>query len=217
MNKQENRGRLIPDEPVVILILIGMILIGALLYYRAVNLQRFLEPALAVLEPRTQLSMRLKNLAKEELGPEYGQNVIVQSSGLMLHKSLFSTPQYHGIPVFINRLGNMIQRLFEDPWMSSNVEIVMIKTSVPMGLPQEIRNSAQEKMQQRSEALLNAILGSNSVLSAGYSDKFAATAVLSRKAEAADWIALDIIPSERLHIEILEKLGKYAHKPAPTN
>lgn len=217
MKNQKEKRNLISAEPVVILVLIGLMLIGALLYYRAVNLQRFLEPALAVLEPRSMLSLRMKELASEELGPEYAQSVIVRSSGLMLHKSLFSSPQHSGIPVFVKRLSDMMRRLFEDPWMSSNVEMIMVRASVPLDMPIEVRNELTERMRKYSETLLKAILGLNPGLAEGYSDKFAATVVLNRKSEEADWIALDIIPSERLHVEMLERLGKYAHRPVPTN
>lgn len=217
MKNKEHIRNLIPAEPVVILSLIGLMLIGSILYYRASNLQRFLEPALAVLEPRTILSSRLNKLASEELGPEYSKSVVVRSSGLMLHKSLFSKPQYHDIPVFIKKLSDLMRKLFDDPWMASNVEMIMIRSSVPLDMPSELREETRQQMMHRSEALLNAMLDTNAELAGRYSDKFAATVVLNRKAEEADWIALDIIPSERLHIEVLERLSKYAHRPLPTN
>jgi len=217
MRKPDNSRDVIPAEPVIILALIGLMLIGALLYYRSSNLQRFLEPSLAVLEPRTILASRLNHLASEELGPEYARNVIVRSSGLMVHKSLFSSTEHHKMPPVIDRLGKLMLRLFQDPWMTANVELIMVKTSVPMNLPPEIEVQAREQMRQQSETVLNAILGFNPALAEGFSDKFAATTVFSRKVENADWVTLEIIPSERLHIEVLERLGKYAHKPAATN
>ena len=97
------------------------------------------------------------------------------------------------------------------------VEMILVKTSVPMNLPPEIAKQAQEQMRQQSETVLKAILGINPALAEGHSDRFAATTVLSRKVENADWVEMEIIPSERLHIEVLERLGKYAHKPAATN
>jgi hypothetical protein len=217
MSGKGNARDLIPPEPVVILVLIGLMLTGALLYYRAVNLQRFLEPALAVLEPRTMLASRLNKLAGEELGHGYGSKILVRSSGLLVHKSLFAPTEYHKVPIIITRLGRLMHRLFEDPWLDANVEIIMVKTSVPINLPPETRTKAHEQMRQQSEAVVSAILGTNKDLAEGHADRFAATSVFSRQVENADWVTLDIIPSERLHIEVLERLGKYAHKPAPGN
>jgi hypothetical protein len=217
MGKKENVRNIIPAEPVVILALIGLMLIGAILYYRSVNLQRFLEPSLAVLEPRTMLSSRLKDLTNEELGPEYSPGIIVLSTGLMIHKSLLLSPEYHKPSIITQRLANMLNRLFEDPWMAGNVEMIMVKTSAPVDLPLEQREKVKHNMQQQSESVLESILGTSPALAEKHSDKFAATAVLSRNTKNYDWVMLDIIPSERLHIEVLERLGKYAHKPATAN
>lgn len=217
MKDMDTQRKLIPAEPVIILTLIGLMLTGAVLYYRSANLQRFLEPALAVLEPRTRLASRLGDLASEELGIEYAQKLVVRSSSIMVHKSLFTSDAHHNVPVVIRRLSKMMLRLFEDPWMAANVEMIMVKTSVPINIPTEDRANALAKMRKQSEAVLNAILGTDPLLAAGYSDKFAATTVYSRNNEKADWVTMDIIPSERLHVEVLERLGKYAHKPVPTN
>lgn len=217
MKDKDTQRKLIPAEPVIILTLIGLMLTGALLYYRSVNLQRFLEPALAVLEPRTRLASRLGKLASEELGIEYAQKIVIRSSSIMVHKSLFTSDAHHNVPVVIGRLSRMMFRLFEDPWMASNIEMIMVKTSVPINISPEDKADALAKMRKQSEAVLKAILGTDPALATGYSDKFAATTVFSRNNDKADWLTMDIIPSERLHIEVLERLGKYAHKPLPTN
>jgi len=217
MNDKEKTLKLISVEPIIMLTLIGLMLTGALLYYRAVNLQRFLEPALAVLEPRTRLASRLGHLASEEFGVDYASKVVVRSSRIMVHKSLFSSNEYHIMPLVISPLTRVMHRMFEDPWMAANVELIMVKTSVPLSISPEDRKEALARMRQQSETVLNAILGTDPYLASGYSDKFAATAVFSRSNDSADWVIMDIIPSERLHIEVLERLGKYAHKPSPTN
>jgi len=217
MNNQERTLKLLPIEPIIVLTLIGIMLTGAVLYYRAVNLQRFLEPSLAVLEPRTRLASRLGYLASEEFGVDYASKVVVSSSSIMVHKSLFSPDKHHGVPPVINRLTRVMHRLFEDPWMAANVELIMVKTSVPLNLQPDDRRKALAQMREQSETVLNAILGTDPFLAAGYSDKFAAAAVYSRNNDSAEWVFMDIIPSERLHIEVLERLGKYAHKPVPTN
>ena len=217
MNTTDKSMRLVPAEPVIILTLIGLMLTGAVLYNRAANLQRFLEPALAVLEPRATLAARMSDLASQELGSELPDKLIVRSSRIMVHKSLFSAGDPHVMPPFMPKLARFLRRLFEDPWMASNIESVIIKTSLPMNLPPDRSRHMKASLHEQTEALLQALLGIEPSLASNYSDRLAATTVYSRKMENADWITLELIPSERLHIEMLERLGKYAHKPVPTN
>ena len=113
MDKTRKSTRLVPDEPVIILTLIGLMLTGAILYNRAANLQRFLEPSLAVLAPRTTLAARISDLARQELGSELPDKLIVRSSRIMAHKSLFSSQDPHVIPPFMPKLASGEHRFLE--------------------------------------------------------------------------------------------------------
>ena len=46
----------VPPGPLLSLLLIGLVLLSGLLYYRAVRIQRFMEPALALSQPRNDFS-----------------------------------------------------------------------------------------------------------------------------------------------------------------
>lgn len=212
----KSRKKLIPAEPVVMLTLIGLLLIGAVLYYRAINFQRFLEPSLAVLEPRTTFSSRLRKIASSGLGSSADGKIRVNSTSIMLHKSLFTHNSPHTHPPVIGKLARVLREILSDPWMTSNIDLVMVKTGVP--LEQVLKDPALAgKMQKQADAVLNALLASEPMLGQGHSRNFAAAAVYTSGAASTDWVTLDLIPSERLHIEVLERLGKYAHKPSPTN
>lgn len=208
---------IIHTEPVIVLTLVGLILTGAILYYRAINFQRFIEPALAVLEPRTNFSSRLEAIANKEFTTYRHETVKVLSTRIMLHKSLFKGTGRNMVPPVVNSLARVMRQIFEDPWMSANIEMIMIKTSVPLDLPREARKSAYKTMRQQAETVMKAALGTEPILSTSYADRFAATTVFSRNPATSDWMIIDLVPSERLHIEMLERLGKYAHRPMPTN
>lgn len=198
------------------LILIGLLLTGVLLYYRAVNFQRFLEPSLAVLAPSTTFTSRFKQIASEELSSAPKGMVRFTGSGILVHKALFSMGETHGVPPVIPSLARILNRLFSDPWMAANIQLVMVKTEVD--LESALNDpSLRTKMREQAEAVLNAILAVDPKLIRGHSESFAATAVYKNNVTSSDWITLELVPSERLHIEMLERLGKYAHQPPPTN
>src|SRR5512143_2212095 len=51
-----------PPGPVISLLLIGLVLLSSLLYYRSVKIQRFLEPALALSQPRNEFAKHIRQI-----------------------------------------------------------------------------------------------------------------------------------------------------------
>jgi len=68
MKKVSINKFILPPGPILILTLIGLLLLSALLYYRAVKIQRFLEPVLAITQPRIAFSKNIYNLLLREFG-----------------------------------------------------------------------------------------------------------------------------------------------------
>jgi hypothetical protein len=54
------RKLILQPGPILSLTLIGILLLSAVIYYRANNVQRFLEPALALSEPRLKFSQNIR-------------------------------------------------------------------------------------------------------------------------------------------------------------
>src|ERR1700690_1681055 len=77
--------------PVLSLLLIGLVLLSALLYYRAIRIQRFLEPALAISQPRNEFSKTIKLMFQREVGAEAINGNKVRGRSILIEKSfLFS-------------------------------------------------------------------------------------------------------------------------------
>ncbi len=57
-----------PAGPILNLTLIGLVLLSALLYYRAIKIQRFLEPALAISQPRNEFAKNVRLRFQKEFG-----------------------------------------------------------------------------------------------------------------------------------------------------
>jgi len=87
-----------------------------------------------------------------------------------------------------------------------------VSTRLP--LSPEIRSNKElrNQVQNRAELILNSMYKVAPGLEREYGKYFAATALpVDPAVKDADWIEFRIIPTERLHIEVLQRLEKYAH------
>jgi len=81
-----------PSGPVISLLLIGLVLLSALLYYRSVKIQRFLEPALALSQPRNEFTKRINGLFQQEFGNQPVSGLKVRRSSIQMQRSLIFQP-----------------------------------------------------------------------------------------------------------------------------
>src|SRR5512134_829109 len=81
--------RLIPPlGPIFSLALIGLLLLSAILYYRAVKIQRFLEPALAISEPRMKFTQGIRNLLIREFSHTELKGIKFRAGSIIVDESL---------------------------------------------------------------------------------------------------------------------------------
>jgi hypothetical protein len=67
------------------------------------------------------------------------------------------------------------------------------------------------KMHERAGLILSSLFALEPELEETYGAYFAATALsVGAGVKETDWIEFRIVPTERLHIEVLLRLGKYA-------
>src|SRR6266542_73897 len=88
MNAKDPMRYLPPVGPVFSLILIGIVLLSGLLYYRAVKIQRYLEPVLALSQPRNEFSKNINRMFEKEFGAAPIKGLTVNASSLTMDKSL---------------------------------------------------------------------------------------------------------------------------------
>lgn len=200
--------------PVVSAGLIGLMVLGGFLYYKAVRFQRFVEPALAMTQPGSEFDQKVRSLLTEEFGPENANVVRYVLGTIFVHESAFlGTDGNAGRPVVYEKLGRVFRRIFEDPTLKPNVKVILVSTlarvsSDPAGSGHNRR--VRHNMQDVSEQVLNAIYAAEPVLETRYGSFFEATSMPVKSSENADWVAFRIIPSEMLHIEVFRRLNKYA-------
>ncbi len=204
---------ILPPGPILILTLIGLLLLSALLYYRAVRIQRFLEPALAISQPRITFSRNINNLLLREFGEE-SEGIKFSTGSILVDQSLLTAGVHkiNGEDTVLKKLGRVFWAALSDPAISDNISLIIVSTRLP--LSPEIRPDKESRyqVQNRAELILNSMYEAAPGLERKYGRYFTAAALpVDPAVKDTDWIEFRIIPTERLHIEVLQRLEKYAY------
>lgn len=199
--------------PILSLTLIGILLLSAVLYYRAVKIQRFLEPALAISTPRVAFAKNIKHLISGEFGIEGATGIRFTTSSIFVDRSLIAS----GVrgtydTASLKKLGRVFVSVLKDPDMRDYVDFILIISPLPLSADTDLNERRRVDLQHRSELILDSLYRASPDLKDKYGKYFAASVVpvQSREGEAG-WVEFRFIPSERLHIEVLKSLQKYVH------
>jgi hypothetical protein len=204
-----------PAGPVLSLLLIGLVLLSALLYYRAVKIQRFLEPALALSQPRNEFAKSISQIFEKEFGEKPVAGIKVRTSAVLIERPrLFSEdgklrPTAHGD---LKRLARVCLGLMEDAETRSNISLILIISRVPLVDSATVFLHERIKAQQVVGFLQDALFQAEPDLRRKYALFFAGAVQPANPREGTkDVFELRILPSEFLHIKVLEALEKYAY------
>jgi hypothetical protein len=203
-----------PAGPVLSLLLIGLVLLSALLYYRAVKIQRFLEPALALSQPRNEFSKSIKLIFQQEFGVESIKGLKIRGSSILIEKSfLFSGDGAlkASAQTDLKKLARIFLLLMENEQTRSDISLVMIVSRFPSSGTWMMYAADRMQAQRVSGFIQDALFFAEPQLGMRHGAFFVAAAQPTNPLEGnRDLIELRIIPSELLHIRVLEKLEKYA-------
>jgi len=204
-----------PAGPVLSLLLIGLVVLSALLYYRAVKIQRFLEPALALSQPRNEFTRNISQTFQREFGAQQVGGLQARTSSIVIDRSLLFTADGALRPsstVIIKRLSRLFLSLLGDTRTRNNISIVLVSFRYPDDGPKLAIIAGREQAQQMAGLLQDSLYEAEPELGAKYKAYFAATVQPEHlRRGQSGVIELRIIPSELLHIEVLQKLVKYTH------
>lgn len=203
---------IIPPGPILTMTLIGVMLLGVLLYYKAGRIQRFLEPTVAINEPRISFNRSVSNLLIEELGSSDVQGVVYTGSQLLIHKTLlYQGADFRGNSPVMQKLGRVFYSVLNDDALRPYIESVIVSTRAQLSTEPEQNRHMREFHDTEAQFILNALLSAKPELEQSYGRYFESTVVLmDMRSDEGDWVAFRIIPSEKPHIDLLKKLQKYA-------
>jgi hypothetical protein len=194
--------------------LMGLLLLSALLYYRAVKIQRYAEPALALMQPRMEFGRKISKLFADHFKERGISGIRFTSDAIYIDESLLlvHAPVNKALssPI-VRELGKTFLALLDDPELRSYVDFILI-SSVRSLLPGE-RLAGRERhlLQNNSDFVLKSLYLVEPDLELRFGSYFATTVRTPVNASGKQkMIEFSFIPSERLHIDFLTKLMKYA-------
>jgi hypothetical protein len=196
--------------PVLSFLLIGLVLLSALLYYRAVKIQRFLDLS----QPRNEFSKSIKLIFQREFGAEAVKGLKIRASSILIEKSfLFSEngALKASAQDDLKKLSRIFFSLMDNEQTRSDISLVLIISRFPSS-ETWITYAADRVMAQRTSGFIqDALFFAEPQLGIRYGTYFLAAAQPTNPLEGnRELIELRIVPSELLHIKVLEKLEKYA-------
>ena len=208
------RRYLPPTGAVISLLLIGLVLLNALLYYRAVKIQRFLEPALALSQPRNEFTRRINVLFRQEFGERPVNGLQVRRNAIQMKPSVVFAPDGKLKPEgkkILNKLAHVFLVLLQDDTARSEIDHILVVNRFSQHEAPGANVSGRIKAYLLVGFIQDALFLEVPALGRGYREYFmTATGALYRP-EDVDVVEFVVVPSEFLHIKVLDRLEKYAN------
>ena len=205
-----------PLGPLFSLTLIGLLLLSAIIYYRAVKIQRFLEPALAISEPRMKFTQNIRDLLVREFSPNQMKGIRFRAGTIIVDQSLlFESAHSEGGPTgpeVLRKLSRVLHAALSNPETRENISLILINARFPLTQDTMRNRQIRFEVQDRAVLILNSLYTIDPRLERDYSKYFAATSLPTITPEkSGPVVEFRIIPTERLHIEVLQRLERYAY------
>jgi len=205
-----------PLGPLFSITLIGLLLLSAIIYYRAVKIQRFLEPALAISEPRMKFTQNIRDLLAMEFSPNQMTGIRFRAGTIIVDQSLlFERAHPEGGPTepeVLRKLSRVFHAALNNPETRENISLILINARFPLTKDTMRNRQIRFEVQDRAVLILNSLYTIEPTLERDYAKYFAATSLPASVPEkGGPVVEFRIIPTERLHIEVLQRLERYAY------
>ncbi len=215
MNRRSLWKLVPPAGPVLSLLLVGLVLLSTLLYYRAVKIQRFLEPALALSQPRNEFAKNIKSKFQEEFGTKPVKGLRIKASSILMDRSLLFSPERvltASAQADLQKLARIFLSLMKNDHTRSEISLILIIGRYPSFGATGGDAAARMNVQRMVGFIQDVLFGTQPELGVRFSPYFASVAQPTTPHEGnLDVVEFRIISSEYLHIEVLEKLEKYSY------
>ncbi len=202
-----------PVDQILGITLIGLILLSALIYYKSVKAQRYLEPSLAVSEPRVAFTQKISDHISKEFGSRKNTGVVFTANSILVDdRQVFADPYNKESvkPDFVRKLGNILMAILDDVQMRPQFELILVSTRLPISPHLILNKQKQIEKQNNVELLLNSLYTSAPELKNTYALYFTSSVIPVRPDQSENWIEFRFLPSEHLHIDMIKSLRKYS-------
>lgn len=213
MDKEKLRRFLLPPGPILSLTLIGVMLLCGLLYYRSTKIQRFIEPTLAMSQPRFDFADRIsKELNIQFAGDDFSGISFTADSILIDEPLIYNSTlsDVESTPIY-KKVADIFLTILKDPKMRGYVDMIIISSKFVHGKDSALNQQKRTETQHKSEKILHALFESEPELEPYHGVYFGSTAMpVLRESGATRYVEFKIVPSDQLHIDVLLRLEKYA-------
>jgi hypothetical protein len=178
-----------------------------------VKIQRFLEPALALAVPRSEFSHQVMDTMAAVFGSPAINGVNFRTTSIQLADQLIFSPEGIIHPrgrVVLKKTALAFRSVLQDERTRPDIGFVMLIVRYPGGLSEAAARRARDAGQDKAWKILDAMFAEEPDLGRDFGYIFSAvTAPGTARTAGRDDIEFRIVPSERMHIEFLQKLEKY--------
>jgi hypothetical protein len=215
MTNDNADGRLVlPTGPLLGLLLVGLLVLSGIIYYRAIKIQRFLEPALAISEPRTRFSQNINDLLLKEFGPFERSGIRYRTGSILIESSVFFESAHStegGYSKVLKKLSHFFLSALGNPEIRDHIGLILVSTRFPISSDSEFNKKMRFFMQERAELVLTSLFTTEPGLEKNFGAYFSSSAlpVASPEIRTGE-IEIRMVPTELLHVEVLQRLEKYA-------
>ncbi len=203
-----------PPGLTIILWLATLVILSGFLYYRAVNVQRYLEPVLGVFEPRLEFAKNIDLTFRKEFGPEPANGLNVISTSIFVEKSLLFAGDgavKDSAEVIFKKLSRVFLALLQDSQMRSKIRAIQVTARFSSNGATGTNVRERMKIQQMAGAIQDSLLRAEPELGRRYRSYFEVSAKpIPEHGDTGELVELRIIPSELLYTEVLQRMLKYA-------
>jgi hypothetical protein len=202
----------VPPGPLLSLLLVGLVLLSGLLYYRAVRIQRFMEPALALSQPRNDFSEAITQIVEKEFGKGPFRGLDVRTSSIVVDLTLLVSRSRNLLPAgdaAMKKFAHLLLALLEDKRTRPDISLILISAGYAPDGPGADRERAA--VQRMLGAVQDALFRAEPDLKRKYRSFIAVAARPAPPRKGyPELMEFRIIPSEMLHMDVLQRLQKYA-------
>jgi hypothetical protein len=202
---------ILPPGPILAMTLVGLMFLSALIYYKAVRAQRYLEPSLSIAQPRIDFMQKINRLLENEFGTKKIASIALARNSIFVEGSLiFSDPVDRKAvdTMFLKKLSRVFLSMLQDQDMRSQFDLVLVSTKFKVSSRIDVTVNKRTERQYIADIILNSLYKTEPAL-LKYYGTFSTTAIPVQPNQKDNWVEFRIIPSEHLHIELMKSLDKY--------
>ncbi len=162
-----------------------------------------------------KFTQNIRDLLAREFSPHQMKGIRFRAGTIIVDQSLlFERAHSEGgpVPEVLRKLSRVFHAALNNQETRENISLILINAKYPLSKDTMRSRQIRFEVQDRAVLILNSLFTIDPMVERDYAHYFAATSVPARIPEDGEPVVeFRIIPTERLHIEVLQRLERYAY------